>query len=239
MAVSLTGMQSYWKLDEASGARADSHGANTLTDNNTVLSATGIINSAADFERSNSEYLSATSNASLQNGNNDWTFSWWFRFESVNNSSMVTKDALGFRDYTNDATAAGSLRTYILGGGVNPQAIVNVSGGWLTSTWYFAISWHDSVADTLNLQLNNGTVSSVATGGVFPVGTAAQFRIGAREYTGFEDYMDGLIDETGYWKRVLTAGERSELWNGGVGLAYPFSGGVPVRVDRIGLLGVS
>ena len=61
-----SGLQGYWKLDEASGDRADSSGnANTLTDTNTVLSAaqdywkTG--ENSADFETSNSEYLTRAS----------------------------------------------------------------------------------------------------------------------------------------------------------------------------------
>jgi len=42
-----TSLVSWWDLDEASGARADSHGVNTLTDNNTVTSATGIVSASA------------------------------------------------------------------------------------------------------------------------------------------------------------------------------------------------
>ena len=37
--------------------------------------------------------------------------------------------------------------------------------------------------------------------------------------------MDGLIDEVGFWKRTLTSGERTQLYNSGNGLAYPFSSG--------------
>ncbi len=51
---------SYFKCNEVSGPRADSIGPNDLTDNNTVLSGTGSLGTACDFESSNSEYLSIT-----------------------------------------------------------------------------------------------------------------------------------------------------------------------------------
>ncbi len=48
----------HWPLDETSGTRADSVGSNDLTDNNTVLSATGMFGNAADFEATSNEWLS-------------------------------------------------------------------------------------------------------------------------------------------------------------------------------------
>ena len=46
--------------------------------------------------------------------------------------------------------------------------------------------------------------------------------------------MKGRIDEVGFWKRVLTSSERSLLYNGGVGLTYPFSGApTPTRTPTV------
>lgn len=42
-----TSMVSYWELTEASGNRADSHGTNTLTDNNSVTGNPGVVYDAA------------------------------------------------------------------------------------------------------------------------------------------------------------------------------------------------
>ena len=44
-------------------------------------------------------------------------------------------------------------------------------------------------------------------------------------------YWDGLIDEVGFWKRILTAQEKTNLYNAGAGLAYPLiesSGFLPI-----------
>ena len=63
-----TNLIAYWKLDEASGTRNDSKGANHLTDNNTVTQAVGKVGNAAQFTLANSEYLSIADNADLSAG---------------------------------------------------------------------------------------------------------------------------------------------------------------------------
>jgi hypothetical protein len=94
------------------------------------------------------------------------------------------------------------------------------------------VAWHDSVGNTINIQVNNGTADSAAHNlGVF-YGTAP-FAIGARDAAA-ADYWDGLIDEVGFWKRVLTADERTTLYNGGNGLAYPFTVGGASSTRLIG-----
>ena len=60
-----------------------------------------------------------------------------------------------------------------------------------------------------------------------PPVTSTAVRIGTRQYPGYEQYFDGLIDEVGLWRRVLTAQERTDLWNGGAGLTYP-TGTAPI-----------
>src|SRR3990167_7395409 len=78
-----TGLISWWSLDEASGQRNDSHGSNHLTDNNTVLSAAGKVGNAADFEKSNSEFLSIADNPNLSTGDIDFTIAIWVKPETA------------------------------------------------------------------------------------------------------------------------------------------------------------
>lgn len=227
---------SYWKLDEASGTRVDSVVAsgNDLTSNATVGQTTGKIGSAAQFNKASSRYLSRTSNASLQCGDIDFTLAGWFYLDS-DSTVLFGKDTntpANSRDYTADviniSPGVSKLRFY-LGGGAS--SIVTDGTSLSLSTWYFFAVWHDSTLNTVNTQVNAGTAVSAAEGTIFDV-SSAEFRIGARAYAAFEGYFDGRIDEVGFWKRVLTAAERTTLYNGGAGMTYPFERGLPFQPPR-------
>src|SRR5262245_39117478 len=97
------GLISYWRLDEASGSRADSHGGNALTENGGVGSAAGKISGAADFDGSN-DYLSRADNADLSTGDIDFTVQAW-----VNPGS---KTAL--RPIVGKLNGAGTVAEYLL-----------------------------------------------------------------------------------------------------------------------------
>lgn len=243
----LDSLVSYWALDEASGNRADSHGSNTLTDNNTVGSATGKINTAADVERSASEYLSCASNSELQTGDIDFTLAAWVNLESSQDMIIIGKDTdspANSRDYTLDyaeiSPGVFRFRFYINGGAGGAIAVSSLALS--TSTWYYVLGWHDAAGNTVNVQVNNGSPNSAATGGASPNVSSAEFRVGARQYSGFQGYWDGLIDEAALWKRLLTSDERTSLYNSGSGFAYPFGeggGGAVLRPSqRLTLMGV-
>ena len=103
------------------------------------------------------------------------------------------------------------------------DVLANTLGLPVIATWYFVVTWHDSVANTLSIQVNNGGVDAVVTTGP-PTDEASVFEVGA--YGGFQAPMNGRIGPTMFWKSaagaggVLTAAQRTALWNGGVPLAY-------------------
>ena len=73
----MIGLVSYWKMDETSGSRVDSVGANTLTDNNTVPSQVGVISNASQYVAANSEYLSKASFNWATSIGNSFTIAGW------------------------------------------------------------------------------------------------------------------------------------------------------------------
>jgi hypothetical protein len=215
----LTNLVAYWKLDEASGTRNDSVGSNHLTDNNTVLSATGKISNAADFEADNSEYLSRASNSDLQAGDTDWTFAAWIKVEVESSFRVVVSKGWG--------GGQAEWIIYLFGGNVTMEVTNSIDGpssvGGLAladNNWHFVVAWHDSVNNQKGFQMDNGTPSTNAqANGV--TASFADFAIGASPTQGL--YWDGLIDEVGWWRRVLTSDERTQLYNSGNGLTYPFA----------------
>ncbi len=219
---------SYWKLDEASGTRADSVGSNTLADNNTVLSAAGKINNAADFELANSESLSIT-NASQSGLGFTGTFSvsFWMYLESAadTNGTALLGKSLGTgnqRGYVFMA-APTALYAFFSPDGTDPsQQQATFSTTISATTWYHVVFVYTSGAtESLQCYVNGSSVSTDTTFAQSIFSNTADFIIGASPLAG--SYMDGLIDEVGVWSRALSGAEVTSLYNGGAGFTYPFS----------------
>ncbi len=211
---------SWWKLDEASGTRADSHGTNHLTDNNTVTQAAGKVGSAGQFTAANSEYLSIADNASLSTGDIDFTLAGWVYFDIFGSNRSLAAKGAGVKDeYIIQYQESSQRFIAAIWGTVGGYKIAtgNALGAPLTATWYFVVGWHDAAADTVNIQINDGTVDSTATAGVAPSDHDSPFHVGAYRTA---DYHNGRIDEVAFWKRVLTADERAWLYNSSNGRTY-------------------
>ncbi len=221
------GLISYWKLDESSAGtspvtRNDSSGSNHLTDSNNCPSATGKIGNAAQFASASSQELSVASNASLQTGDIDFTFACWFYLNTLPSALTVIAgkaDSLSSghnHEWALMIHSSNALRFRVCdsGGAVSDVTSVTLS----TGNWYYVVAWHDSVGDLLRIQVNGGTVTDRSYSGDVQT-LSAPFRIGGGASG---QYFDGLVDEAGFWKRVLTDSERSLLYSSGVGKSYPF-----------------
>lgn len=215
----------YWKLEESSGNRADEVGSNTLSDINTVTGNTGKLGDAAQFTRANVEYLSISDNTDLSTGDIDFSFSFWLYLDVKNVTMQILSKWLssgGNQAYVCNYDTIGDRLQFLVsstGSGGVTTVVANNFGAVSTGTFIFVVCWHDAAANTINIQINNGTVNSAAhSGGVFD-GTA-EFRIGT---LGDENNpVDGRIDAVGFWKKVLSSGERTLLYNSGNGLDHPF-----------------
>jgi len=215
---------SYWDLNETDGARFDSTiRDNDLTDNNSVLYGAGILGNAGDFEATDTEFLSIVAGDQTDLAiSSDFSISLWAKFESLptagNAEFLVARKDL-----------------YMLGAVYNTAGtykfILNIDGTsklieWVPNlgTWYHIVEIYDASAGTIDVYVDDtpltqqtGLPNSIPT-------TDATFYIGSDGYgTGYT--MDGLIDEVGVWDRILTSDEITALYNGGVGVAYPFGEG--------------
>ena len=232
----------YWSLDEASGNAIDAHASNDLTDNNTVGTASGVVSGCRDFEESSSEYFSIADNTDLSTGDIDFTFAFWLQLESKATSKcpIVKADAVNAEYYLQYHSGSDRLQFLVYGAtgfGSGGSAVANTLGSPSTSTWYFVVCWHDSVNNQVGIAVNGGTADTASHSAGVLDGTSA-FHIGS--YPGFSQHWDGLIDEVGFWKRVLTADERTELYNSGSGRDYAYiaGGAAPATSGNLLLLGV-
>jgi hypothetical protein len=205
----LTDLVAYWKLDETSGTRFDSAGTNNLTDNGGVGSTIGIQGNAAEFSGSNS----LDAGTSLQPAG-DFTFCCWVNPDTLNGNAV----AANWTDTSNRAwaidTFSGPLRFYVYGS--SGSTVLDTGVSLSTVSWSLVVAWLDTTAGKIYCQINNGTIyDDNFTGSLFQAG---EFTLGKRESL----FYDGLMDEVGLWERVLTPAERTQIYNGGAALTFPF-----------------
>lgn len=211
------GLISFWELEEALGSRVDAvvASANDLSDNNVVTSVTGIVGNAAHFLRAASQFLNKASNASLVTGDIDFSFVIWVNQDSLSGSmALLTKGNGTVYEYQlYMSSSIGKYRWYVEG----PTTFIDLIGDTITSGWQMIVVWHDSVNNIVGISLNNGTplTSSYSDGAR---STAHNFVMGA-DNAGVIPF-DGGIDQVGFWKKVLDAGEITQLYNAGAGMTY-------------------
>ena len=229
------GLVAYWKLGEPNGARNDSIGAHHLTDNNTVTQGTGKVGNAAQFTLYNNESLSVVSN-DLSPGNHDFSIAFWFKRE-ITGQILVSKDADGAREFYFQMQGSG-VPIFYLFNNTGGQNSVAWWGGAPAGIWMLAVAWYDAGAHVLGMQIAradvpfdaNDTMTTNVT--ITPVNTNAPFRIGSRTN---DSYFTGLIDEVGFWNRVLTTQERADLHNAGTGNTYELAKSVAWTENSAGV----
>jgi hypothetical protein len=222
----LTGLVSYWKLDEESGTRYDSvnyPSGNNLSDNNTVGYDTGINGNAASFVAGNNETLTVADGPIPEPAVTDVTWALWFR-PTVNDLRYLFSKTAGSNDFTpyvylNPAYLGGEVNVLI----GNGSGTVNAGGtgvaGLLNNWNLMVLSW-DLSEQTLSCYVNgNALAGTPATlGGTVSNNTGA-FTLGGVP----GGWFDGEIDEVAIWSRVLSEAERAELYAAGAGKFYPFT----------------
>lgn len=219
-----TDLISLWKLDETSGTRVDSIGDNDLTDNSTVGSATGLINSAASFT-SELESLSIDDNASINvSGNINWSYSVWVKLANKTFSyGILNKGTPSTGEWHLEYLSSSDRFRFGVRGSAKTTVSANELGSPVAGVWYHILVWHDADNDEIGIQVNNGTsdVSSHSSG--VKIGTDT-FHIGRNPGVFNPPLSGGLIDEVKFWKKILTTQEKSDLYNSGSGISLPEQG---------------
>lgn len=215
----LTNLVSYWKLDEASGSRADSVGSNTLTDNNTVTGASGKITTCSHFTAANSEYLTVADNSGLS-PSTAFTFSCWVKPVAGSTYNLFDK-ASTFICRINIAQQ-GDVVFYVYSSSIRygyTTGPLFATGDWVFLTYVFDGSLTGNDA-RLKIYVNASPKTLNFDGTTIPSSiddTTNDLKIGGTLF-----YLNGDMCEVGYWNRALTQDEITDLYNVGDGLAYPF-----------------
>src|SRR3990167_2143510 len=207
----LDNLIAYWKLEDL----VDSTGTITDLTNNAVVTFTaGKILNAATFASASLQSLSHASEANLQTGDIAWTFNFWVKLtDKVASSPFLYKG--------DEANSTFEYVCYYDPG--TDRFILNVTGNSLSANnfgsptagvYYMITVQHAGIGGAITIQVNNGTADSLAA--ITGTSNASDFRIG-HDGNDLAHFTNGQIDEVGFWKRALTAGEIIGLFNCGGG----------------------
>lgn len=231
----LTGLVSYWKLDEASGNAADSHGSNTLT-NTSAGFTTGKINNGASLNVN--QYFARGDDCGIANGS--CSASMW-----IKPSSLPASDMSGYNNgnifwaISNTTTNVSFFFGLIREGGVQ-KVLINrqrqlaengaISYVYTTSTSVFTHMAYTFDGTTLTLYINGSSVATYTVTGTNGTGgpTTNQTSIGGDAGDYDRNYV-GVVDEVGLWNRALTGAEITSLYKAGNAYPYPFADPVFTR----------
>lgn len=230
----LNSLVAYWPGNETSGNLLDAHtNALHLTDNNTVTNAAGkVYATARQYTAANVEYHRSADN-SLAAGDTDLTLAAWVYRDTINAAVLICDRAyfsVGRREFTLSTTSDNLFRWRVFNGGttVVAEVLASTYGAHDSGVWYLVVASHDAGNNQASIQINNGPVDSAATSGAPGSLVSMMFTIGAFGFnssTG-SDNWNGRIGPVAMWKSaaggggVLTADQRSALYNSGNGLAY-------------------
>lgn len=207
----ITNCVNYYKLD---GNPNDSAGSNNGTNTSvTYNNSFGIINQGIQTTGTSSFVSAAALNPS--SFNSGLSFSVWSRPTASSNGLSMSISGGSFGDCGISFQQASI--GYLFGtGSSNNQH--NTGGTWSTNTWYHVVVTHAGATEQIFV---NGTLMSTDSGGTLGGNGSNGINIGSGGGGG--GGFTGDVDEVGIWTRALTQTDVTQLYNGGIGLQYPFT----------------
>jgi concanavalin A-like lectin/glucanase superfamily protein len=221
----------YWDLEEASGTRVDSAGANDLTSINAPGNAGGKVGNGVDLVRTSGQGLSVGDNAAISMGNFSFSVVCWVKPASTGQTSeIIGKTDGGGMEFGLTIRGSDAYRFEV----DNSDAYANVTQSPDTGTasignWDFLVGVHDVVNQTVGISVNGGTIQT------------SPYNLGSWDsnkplYIGTDsvgDDYDGVIDECGIWKRALDSSDIAFLYNGGAGRDFAGLSSTPSAKKRM------
>ena len=207
------GLVSYYKLDESSGAVIDSLNNNNGTNNGATPNVAGKINTAYDFESSESDRIEDVINVSF----GDFSIFVWVKLESLGGTSKTiysVRDGLPHIAFSILSSNFLALTLTPNGGG----AINVIDDVEFTSGQFFHVG---AIFEGNQTRLYiNGTNVKNGTYTAGSWGNANTPFIGAFDQASLRNFFDGIIDEFGFWNRSLSQSEITQLFNDFNGISF-------------------
>lgn len=222
MALTAASLVAYYSMEDTAGTDATGRG-NTLTATNSPTAVAGKVANGGNFVAASQQYYTIADNADTSMGDIDFALACWLKPTTLPGAATLfgkwhSSGGVGTPKEYWIGTVGTALGFFVSNDGT-AQTSINFGTALSTATWYFVVAWHNSVANTINICANDGTVASTAhTTGVF--NGVSPFRIAGMASS--NNYQNGVLDEVAVWKDIPTAADITDLYNAGNGRDYAY-----------------
>lgn len=210
-------IEAYWKLEDT----ADDVASYTLTNTGTTTFTSAKILAGGTFNGTNQ----GLNNASVIGGTSyPRSYAGWVKFDTLARENTIFSLSDGSIHYYNLKARASDDNIVFRSNNNTEAADVDTGITAVADTWYHvAVVQHSSTSVSLYVdgtKTNTEATTFVATVNDFWLGYLGRSSVW---------WLDGQIDEVGFWDKALSDDEVTELYNSGAGLQYPF----PAKVSTI------
>lgn len=213
----------YYKLDDKSGDALDSVGSFDGTFNGDLPTVRdGVVYKAQSFNGTSDEIRLSTLQAEMS-GATAVSVSLWFKPSSLSGINTLIVDNYSSTGNPNIAIRTNGTDMQVNTFGINGVSWKTVGVTLATGNWYHVVVTIDQSNTLVYL---NGTLKKTETAGSGSSQTGDYgYLIGNRRRNlgSYNEWFEGLIDETSVYKRVLDSTEVTLLYRGGQGNTYPFT----------------
>lgn len=235
--VDTTNLVSYYKLDEASGNADDAHSDNDGTVTGATYGADGIINDAYTFNASDANVLVDGVRADMASDTKG-TISFWMKPIDATPSSNQTMISFGdtnalqrlsIQNLTN-----GKCNVILQSDASHDWQLTTNSAVFSDGTWAHVVIVQAQTTSTSKIYINGSAAAASYTdlaGGydgdewLSVLSNLDNCHMGVQNMNNDGKILEfkGDIDEVAFFNTNLSSDDISALYNGGAGLAYPFS----------------
>lgn len=223
-------LAAFWSLED-DFSDAHTNGIDATLYNSPTFSAAKI-NDGLNLVRASQQYAQAPTHAALDGA--DITIAGWVYLASGSVHRIFRRINTVTGHLLELLYDGSNLRWAANGNGLGH----NVYNAMSTGVWHFVVArfkWVSSSEEYISLYIDNVLASGdnfLSAGSSFDI-TGQPLLFG--QAGGGVHFMDGSLDEWGYWTRELTSGERADLWNSGAGIPWDENLGAP-RVTGVSVI---
>jgi hypothetical protein len=221
-----TGLTHHWKLDETTGDFADSVGSFAFFRRNSASTVTGKIGNGIQTTIAGAGARTAIQSTMRMPAGESRTIAFWAKLTGDPSLSMwfVSRWEGSDRDFGVVAVpSAGGMQFVCRQNSDTETAIAQANMTFSQDEWYFVVCEFDHTSGTYGTSriLVNNTYSGEYAFTSAKTSPASEYSHinGINSQTAGTG--DAVVDSYSFWTRLLTAQEKTQLWNNGNGLDYP------------------